>query len=73
MVSYLNSSNPRVGINKNCKYFIATLIETIYFDFGLVIGKSKLNDMNEFVPVSKHMKDMGSKIPIHPVKKNPNK
>ena len=72
MVSYLNSSNPHVGINENCKYFIATLIETIYFDFGLVIGKCKLSDINEFVPVTKHMKDTESKIPIHPVRENPN-
>ena len=69
MVSYLHSFNPRVGINQNCKYFIAALIETIYFNFRLNIRITNLNDMDEFIPVTKHMKGRESKIPIHLVRK----
>ena len=61
--------NPRVGINENYKYFIAALIETIYFNSRLDFGVTSLNDMDEFVPVTKHMKGRKSKIQMHPVKK----
>ena len=44
---------------------------TIYFNFRLDIGINNFNDMNEFVFVTKPMKGRESKIPIHPVTKNP--
>ena len=47
--------------------------ETIYFNFRLDIGITNFNDMDEFVSVTKHMKGRESKIPIHPVRKNPKK
>ena len=47
--------------------------ETTYFNFRLNIRITNFNDMDEFVSVSKHMKDRESKIPIHPVRKNPKK
>ena len=58
-----------MGINENCKYFIVALIETISFNFRLDIGPTNLNDMDEFVPVTKHMNSTESKIQIHLVKK----
>ena len=67
------SFNPGVGTNQSCKYFIAALIETIYFNFRLDIGITNLNDMDEFISVTKPMKGKESKIPIHPVRKNPKK
>ena len=73
MFFYLYSFNLRVSINGNCKCFIATLIETVYFNFRLDFDITNLNDMDEFVPVTKHMKDKESKISIRPVKKNPKK
>ena len=73
MVSQLYFFNPCVGINENSDYFIAALIETIYFNFGLDIGITNLSNMDEFVPVTKHIKGRESKIPIHPVRKNPKK
>ena len=45
--------------------------EPIYFNFRLDIGITNFNDMDEFVSVTKHMKGRESKIPIHPVVKNP--
>ena len=62
-----------MGINENCKYFIVALIETISFNFRLDIGPTNLNDMDEFVPVTKHMNSTESKIQIHIVKKNKKK
>ena len=47
--------------------------ETIYFNFRLDIGINGFNDMDEFVSITKHMKGRESKIPIHPVRKNPKK
>ena len=47
--------------------------ETIYFDFRFDIGITNFNDMDEFVSVTKYMKCRESKIPIHPVIKNPKK
>ena len=47
--------------------------EVIYFDFILDIRITNFNDMDEFVPVTKHMKGSESKITIHPVRKNPKK
>ena len=47
--------------------------ETTYFNFRLDIGITKFNDMDELVSVTKHMKGKESKIPIHPVRKNPKK
>ena len=47
--------------------------ETIYFNFRSDIGITNLNNMDELVPVTKHMKGRESKIPIHPVRKNPKK
>ena len=49
-------SGSPICINENCKYFIAALIETIYFNFRLDVGITNLNDIDEFVPVTKHMK-----------------
>ena len=94
MISYLYSFYLCVGINENCKYFIAALIfnnienkhprwtpirvkrldkEIICFNFRLDIGITNFSNMDEFVSVTKHMKGRESKIPIHPVRKNPNK
>ena len=61
-VSYMYSFNPCVGINENCKYFLAVVIETIYFNFRLDIAIANLNDMDEIVPVTKRMKGRESKI-----------
>ena len=47
--------------------------EIIYFNFRLDIGITNFDDMDEFVSVTKHMKGKESKIPIHPVRKNPKK
>ena len=47
--------------------------ETIHFNFRLDIGINNFNDMNEFVSVTKPMEGRESKIPIHPVRKNPKK
>ena len=47
--------------------------ETIYFNFRLDIGINNFNDMDEFVSVTKPMNGRESKIPIHPVRKNPKK
>ena len=47
--------------------------ETTYFNFRLDVGITKFNDMDELVSVTKHMKGKESKIPIHPVRKNPKK
>ena len=47
--------------------------ETIYFIFRLDIGITILNDMDKFVSVIKHIKGRESKIPIHPMRKNPKK
>ena len=47
--------------------------ETIYFSFRLDIGINNFNDIDEFVSVTKFMKVRESKIPIHPVRKNPKK
>ena len=45
--------------------------ETIYFNFRLYIGITSFSNMDEFVSVTKHIKGRESKIPIHPVRKNP--
>ena len=45
--------------------------ETIYFNLRLDIGITKFNDMDEFVSVTKHMKNRESKIQIQPVRKKP--
>ena len=47
--------------------------EIIYFNFRLDIGITNFNNMDEFVSLTKHMKGGESKIPIHPVRKNPAK
>ena len=47
--------------------------ETIYFNFRLEIGIINFNNMDEFVSVTKHMKDKESKIPIYHVRINPKK
>ena len=47
--------------------------ETIYFNFRLYIGITNFNNMDKFVSMTKHMKGRESKIPIHPVRKNPKK
>ena len=47
--------------------------ETISFNFKLYIGITNFNDMDEFISVTKHMKGRESKIPVHPVRKNPKK
>ena len=47
--------------------------ETIYFNLRVDIGITKFNDMDGFVSVTKYMKGKESKIPIHPVRKNPKK
>ena len=54
---------------KIAKHFIVALIETICFNFRLDIGPTNLNDMDEFVPVTKHMNGTESKVQIHLVKK----
>ena len=61
-----------VGINESCKYFIAALVQTIYFNFRLDIDITNLNDMDKFVPLTKHMKGRESKI-HHSMKKNSKK
>ena len=43
--------------------------DNIYFNFRLDTGITNCNDMDEFVWVTKHMKNWESKISIHPVKK----
>ena len=58
---------------KIAKHFIVALIETICFNFRLDIGPTNLNNMDEFVPVTKHMNGTESKIQIHHVRKNPKK
>ena len=47
--------------------------EIIYFNFRLDININNFNDMDEFVSVTEPMKCGESKIPIHPVGKNPKK
>ena len=47
--------------------------ETVYFNFRLDMGIIYWYDMDEFVSITKHMKGRESKIPIHPVRKNPKK
>ena len=47
--------------------------ETFYFNFRLDIGINNFNDMDEFVSVTKPVNGRESKIPIHPVRKNPKK
>ena len=47
-------------------------METIYSNFRLDIGITNL-DIDEFVPVIKHMKGRESKILTYPVRKNPKK
>ena len=47
--------------------------ETIYFNFRLDIGITNFNNIDEFVSVTKYMKGRESKVPIHPVRKNPKK
>ena len=47
--------------------------ETIYFNFRLDIGITNFNNIDEFASVTKYMKGRESKIPIHPVRKNPKK
>ena len=42
--------------------------ETTYCDFRVEIGITNLNDMDEFVFETKHMKGRKSKIPIHRVR-----
>ena len=39
------------------------------FNFRLDIGITNLNNMSEFVPITKHMKDIDSRIPIYPPRK----
>ena len=45
--------------------------KTIYFSFRLDIGINNFSDMDEFVSITKPMKGRESKIPTHPVRKNP--
>ena len=47
--------------------------KTIYFSFRLDIGINNFNDLDEFVSITKPMKGKESKIPIHPLRKNPMK
>ena len=47
--------------------------ETIYFNLRLDIGITKFNYMDRLVSGTKPMKGKESKIPIHPVRKNPNR
>ena len=47
--------------------------ETIYFNFKLDFGITKIKDMDEFVSVIKHVKGRESKIPIHLGRKKPKK
>ena len=59
----MNSYHKSKGLDK----------ENIYCNFRLSTGITNLNSMDEFVFVTKHIKDRESKIPIHPVRKNPKK
>ena len=47
--------------------------DTTYFNFILYIGITNMNNMDEFVPVTKHIKGRESKISIHPARNNPKK
>ena len=47
--------------------------ETFYFNFRLDIGINNFNNMDEFVSVTKPVNGRESKIPLHPVRKNPKK
>ena len=44
-----------------------------FLNFRLDICITNLNQMEDFFRTTKHMKDRENKIPVHPVRQNPNK